>query len=169
MLCAVGMIYLINRLLTEHRFGGLRFAPVVHSLPDNAVESPIKYQHSALDRSSASLLFAKLDAHVSSTRAYEDADLTLPQLAQALSVSANHLSQVINQAGDQTFYSWISRHRVEAACRLLSDERQQHLSVLGVGYEVGFRSKSTYYAAFRRERGMTPNNYRKRARTAPAE
>ncbi|RYC66585.1 helix-turn-helix transcriptional regulator [Spirosoma sordidisoli] len=183
-LFAVAMTYLLNRLVIEHRFNQLGLSPArgTHSagnyvaLPQqprevadahpadsvsNPAEAPLKYQHSALDPTSAFQLFERLETYLATTRAYEDADLTLPQLAQTLSVSANHLSQVINQVGNQPFYELINRHRIEAACQLLSDARQQHLSVLGIGYEVGFRSKSTYYAAFRRERSMTPNAYRK--------
>lgn len=161
-LCAVGMIYLMNRLLTEYRLSQLNLSPTGRThLVDTPVQLPPKYQHSALDEAAAARLFGQLEAYLSTNRAYEDADLTLPQLAQTLSVSANHLSQVINQIGNQSFYELMNRHRVNAACQLLTDARQQHLSVLGIGYEVGFRSKSTYYAAFRRERGMTPNAYRK--------
>lgn len=160
--CVVCMVYLINRLLSEPRSDLLTISTTGMTLsPSSCVEVPIKYQNSALDQVSASRLFEKLEIYLSTTRAYEDADLTLSQLAQALGVSTNQLSQAINQISNQTFYQLLNRYRVEAACQLLADGKQQHLSVLGIGYEVGFRSKSTYYAAFRRERGITPNVYRK--------
>ncbi|MFD2574264.1 helix-turn-helix domain-containing protein [Spirosoma soli] len=130
------------------------------------IESPAKYQNSALDTPAASVLFEKPEAYITTSRAYEDPELTLSQFAQALDVSTNQLSQAINQVGEQTFYGLVNRHRVMAACSLLTDPKHQHLSVSGIGYEVGFRSKSTYYAAFRRECGITPSVYRKQAKGA---
>lgn len=159
-LCSVCMLYLLNRLLTEQQSAMLTI-----STPGVAL-SPVKYQNSALNTPVALALFEKLETYLTTSRVYENPELTLPQLAQALQVSVNQLSQAINQAGQQNFYELINHHRVVAACRLLVDPKHQHLSVSGIGYEVGFRSKSTYYAAFRRECGITPSVYRKQAEDA---
>lgn len=160
--CAVCMVYLMNQLITQHHLSRLILSPagVTQSL-DTSIELPSKYKNSTIDQVSAILLFEQLEAYLSTTHAFKDSDLSMPQLAQSLSVSPNQLSQVINQIGGLSFYDLLSRYRVEAACALLTDSSQQHFSVLGIGYEVGFQSKSTYYAAFRRVCGMTPNAYRK--------
>lgn len=161
-LCSVGMLYLLNRLLFEHSVNEIKQNAVLTDAPQTKPEElKVKYQHSALDAETATALFERVNEYVMDSRVYEDAELTLPHLAQELDVSANQLSQTINQVGGQTFYELINRHRVREACRLLTDPKQQHLSVSGIGYEVGFRSKSTFYAAFRREQGVTPSVYRK--------
>lgn len=163
-LCSVGMLYLVNRLLLTYQPGAVPLTTSFVLVPADSPPRlpPIeKYRHSALDLATAATLLDKLDAHLARSRAYEDPDLTLTQLAQALHVSTNQLSQAINQAGGQPFYGLINHYRITAACRLLTDPNYNHLSVSGIGYEVGFRSKSTYYAAFRREQGITPSAYRK--------
>jgi AraC-like DNA-binding protein len=161
-LCAVSMVYLITRWLAGQQASVWQLSVAETGLPQHAaVESAEKYQRSALDPTTANRFFEKLNTHLSTTRAYQNPDLTLPQLAQTLALPTNQLSQIINQAGGQTFYELINHYRIEAACRLLADPTQQHLSVLGIGYEVGFQSKSTYYAAFRRVKRLTPNAYRK--------
>ncbi|GAB3642436.1 helix-turn-helix transcriptional regulator [Spirosoma arcticum] len=162
--CSVGMLYLLNRLLFEQSSNSINLAPVSAIEPEAKPDGLAKYQRSALNAETASALFERLDRHIINSRAYEEPELTLSQLARALGVSANQLSQAINQVGGQTFYELTNRHRVREACRLLTDSKHQHLSVSGIGYEVGFRSKSTFYAAFRRERGMTPSVYRKQAK-----
>ena len=164
--CSVGMLYLLNRLLTEPRPAWLSVSRATRPLhQDISTEPPVKYQNSALNETAAKTLFETLEVYITESRVYENPELTLSQLAETLQVSANRLSQAINQVGGQNFYELINHHRVVAACRLLTEPKFQHLSVSGIGYEVGFRSKSTYYAAFRREKGVTPNVYRKRVNT----
>ncbi len=160
--CLILMIYLLNRLLTAFNLPQSLFAfTLANDWSPAKPEPDKKYQHSVLDAHSGRALLDRLEAHLTNSRCYEDPGLTSVQLAQALDVSVNHFSQAINQVGGQTFYELINRHRVVAACQLLTDPKQQYLSVSGIGYEVGFRSKTTYYSAFRQHMGMTPNAYRK--------
>jgi AraC-like DNA-binding protein len=58
-----------------------------------------------------------------------------------------------------TSWVYISRDRAEAvrACRAdSSDDR----TILDIAYAVGFTSKSTFNAAFKRQVGQTPSVYR---------
>jgi YesN/AraC family two-component response regulator len=96
-----------------------------------------------------------------------DGDLTLQKLAERLAIPAQHLSQVINERLDQTFSDFINKYRVEEAKRRLLDPKTQHYTVLAIGEEVGFNSKSSFNAVFKKYTNTTPSEFRKANNGAP--
>lgn len=86
---------------------------------------------------------------------------TLSQLSEALAVSPNLLSQKINGELKQNYNEYINQFRIsESQKRLISDD-YNHLSIEGIGQSVGFKSKSSFYTAFKKITSMTPSAYRK--------
>lgn len=90
---------------------------------------------------------------------YKKSDLKLPQLANALGISPHLLSQYLNDNLGKTFTNFVNEYRIEAACKLLANDHQFTLE--GIGSEVGFRSKSNFYATFKKQMGCTPNQFAK--------
>jgi AraC-like DNA-binding protein len=93
-------------------------------------------------------------------RPFADGNLTIQKLAEKLSVPPNHLSQTINEKLGQTFSDFINSYRVEEAKRRLLDPASKHLSILGIAEEVGFNSKSSFNAVFKKHTNMTPSEFR---------
>ena len=88
-------------------------------------------------------------------------DLTLPELAEMLECSVNHLSQVINAGFGMSFFDYLNHHRVKDAMSLLHPDAAAANTVLNVALQVGFNSTSTFYVAFKKVTGQTPAQYRK--------
>lgn len=53
--------------------------------------------------------------------------------------------------------------RVKEAKRLLVDQKLEHLSILGIGLEAGFNSKTTFNTTFKKFTGLTPTAYKNQA------
>lgn len=85
--------------------------------------------------------------------------LTLPQLAEAVGCSINHLSQVINSGFGMSFFDFINRHRIRHA-KMLLDNLDDQSAILNVAFSVGFNSNSAFYAAFKKHVGVTPAQFR---------
>ena len=56
----------------------------------------------------------------------------------------------------------LNYYRVQEFKRRLTDPEYQHLSLEGLAYEAGFRSKATFNRAFKKLERMTPGEFRKR-------
>ncbi|PQA92033.1 hypothetical protein B0A69_16575 [Chryseobacterium shigense] len=92
---------------------------------------------------------------------YLDEDLSLLKLSQQLEVSTHQLSQVINQNLNTNFYQLVNSYRVEEVKKKLKDPQFSKFSILGIAFESGFNSKSTFNKIFKEETGMTPSEYKK--------
>jgi len=120
-----------------------------------------KYQKSGLSSEQLFNYKHKLERIMASRQLYLRSDLTLPKLAEELSCSVNHLSQVINSGFGMSFFDYLAQYRIEHAKVQLSTFDGQNGAVLDVAFSVGFNSNSAFYAAFKKCVGQTPAQYRK--------
>ncbi len=100
-------------------------------------------------------------------KVYLDNELSLPQLSEKMSISPQDLSYLINEACGENFFSFINRHRVEEAKRLLLSEKYDQLNILGIAYQAGFNSKTTFNTTFKKQVGLSPSDFVKTG-TVPA-
>ncbi|HEY2582067.1 MAG TPA: AraC family transcriptional regulator [Mucilaginibacter sp.] len=101
--------------------------------------------------------------YMQNNKPYLDPELTLDQLALALSIRPRILSQAINEILQQNFFDFINRFRIEEAKRLLTNPADEKITILEILYEVGFNSKSSFNTLFKKYTGQTPTEFRKKA------
>ncbi|ALU42436.1 hypothetical protein AT705_05410 [Pseudoalteromonas rubra] len=125
--------------------------------------SDVKYQHSALSDEQSKRIAQKIHRAVVAEQLHLDPDLTLYRLAESIGVSANYVSQTLNQTLGQSFFDYINKARIDAAIKLLlADDK----TVLDIAMAVGFNARSSFYKAFKAHTGMTPGEYKKTARAS---
>lgn len=122
-----------------------------------------KYERSNLTPERSERYLRKLLDLMESEKPYTDGDLTIQKLAEKLAVPAQHLSQTINERLSQSFSEFINTYRVEEAKRQLLDLKKKHYSILAIAEEVGFNSKSSFNAVFKKHTNLTPSEFRKAA------
>jgi AraC-like DNA-binding protein len=101
----------------------------------------------------------KLLQVIESEKIYLDPNLGLPQLAAKVHLSTHDLSFLINEGFGENFFQFINRYRIEEAKLLLKSTTHKHLNILGIAYESGFRSKSTFNTTFKKLTGLSPSQY----------
>lgn len=120
-----------------------------------------KYKTSPLSESESSLLKEKLNRLVKEEQIFRTPELNLNQLAVKLEVQPYILSQLINQEYKQNFFNFINDFRIEFASQKIINGELNSITLVGVAYESGFNSKSTFNRAFKRKMGCTPKEYSK--------
>ncbi|PJJ67087.1 helix-turn-helix domain-containing protein [Chryseobacterium geocarposphaerae] len=92
---------------------------------------------------------------------YLDSELNLIRLSELLSISTHHLSYVINTGFQKNFFQYVNEYRIEYAKKLLKDSSKNKLSILGIAYESGFNSKTSFNTTFKKLTNQTPSEFKK--------
>ena len=141
------------------------FRQVFISLPDhlsNQKEASLAISLSApSDTHSDRKVYDQILDFLQTERPFTNPKLNLASLAEQLHFSPRRLSNLINEVGGINFNQLINRFRVENAKELLSDPNMGHLNLLGIAYEVGFNSKTSFYTTFKQMTGQTPTQFKK--------
>ncbi|MEO9482750.1 MAG: helix-turn-helix domain-containing protein [Ekhidna sp.] len=116
------------------------------------------YRQKQIDKEQFERLNHKLTQLMEVEKAYQDPNLKLEPLASSLSISKHLLSQLLNDNLDQSFNQYINSYRINAACKLLAEDKPY--SMEAVGYEVGFHSRSSFFSTFKKIKGVTPSQYK---------
>lgn len=93
---------------------------------------------------------------------YRDRSYTVVRLTEELHTTRRRVSDVISTTFGMTYRGFVNSFRVLEAQKLLADDRY---SVEDISAMVGFGSRNVFCRAFGRVTGMTPRDYRKRARS----
>jgi putative ABC transport system permease protein len=91
---------------------------------------------------------------------YQDPELTLPLLAEKLSLHSNELSKIINTVFRKNFNDFINEYRIAVVIQRMRDKAYDHLTLLGIAFESGFNSKTTFNRAFKQMTGHSPAAYK---------
>ncbi len=118
-----------------------------------------KYANSSLSPEQRETYKNRLLSCLSEKKPYLTTELTMNSLAEMSRIPARFLSQIINEEFDKNYYDFINHYRIEESKKLLSGA-ESDMRIIGVLYEVGFNSKSTFNAAFKKETGLTPRQYK---------
>ena len=106
----------------------------------------------------------KINVAMKEEKLYQETELTLHQLATHLQYPSHQVSQAINDGMNKTFYDLVNGYRVEEAKRLLLNPKNRSFTILSVGFEAGFNSKTTFNTVFKKFTGLTPTDFRERQR-----
>lgn len=93
---------------------------------------------------------------------YRDKDYSAKDLASELETNTRYLSAVINSRFGMNYSCLVNEYRVKEAQYLLKDKRFANQTIEDISAMVGFANRQSFYAAFYKQMGETPNGYRKK-------
>ena len=102
----------------------------------------------------------KLKRYMEENKPYLDEELTVQDLADAISLPVHQLSMILNIHFRQNFYNFVNGYRIEDVKQKLADPAYDDHNILTIAYNSGFNSKSTFNTMFRKFTGKTPREYR---------
>ncbi|MEM7185708.1 MAG: helix-turn-helix transcriptional regulator [Bacteroidota bacterium] len=126
-----------------------------------------KIRKSVRERYSISEVLPRKNEHVNALeqfikgdRNFLNPDLSLEMTAQQLGLSSGHLSKVINTEMGMSFKDYLNNLRIEEAKLYLKDPEFSNYTLVAIGLEAGFNSKSAFNASFKKITGLTPSQFR---------
>ncbi len=158
---------LLSLMLLAFGFYGFRQTTIFSNteLPISKTRSAkASYAKSGLDQNKIGELAHQLSKYMETERPYLNENLNLKTLSERCELQQAQLSQLINQHFKMNFYDFVNQYRVkEAKVRLSSPEFDQ-LSILGIAFDCGFKSKSSFNRYFKKYAGVSPSEFKKKLR-----
>ena len=93
---------------------------------------------------------------------YKDPNYSAKDLARELKTNTRYLSAVVNSRFGKNYSCLLNEYRIKDAKHLLVDKRYADKNVEEISSMVGFANRQSFYAAFYKNVGETPNGFRKR-------
>lgn len=118
-----------------------------------------KYKNYELKSDEMELIIAAIDLYFKTKKGYLDAEFNLDKLSSDIHISKVKITLALNVQLKTNFYQYINSFRVEEAKRLI--DTKQDSNFVTIGYESGFKNKSTFYKYFKQITGATPSDYKK--------
>jgi AraC-like DNA-binding protein len=103
----------------------------------------------------------QLNQFMINRKPFIDPDMNLIKLAELFGTTSHRLSYIINTGFNKNFFNFINSYRVEEAKSMLLDPKMEQYSVLGVAFEAGFNSKTSFNKTFKQFTGVTPTDFKK--------
>ncbi|MDX2362185.1 MAG: helix-turn-helix domain-containing protein [Crocinitomicaceae bacterium] len=145
------------------------FAPTVKVEENSTPEKPKpstdsnepkkQYEKSGLSKEDSESHLQRLQDYMTGEQPYADGKLSLKEVAEYLDISPNHLSQVINENLNKNFFDFVNGYRVDLVKEKMLDSSNKNFTLLGIAYDSGFNSKSSFNSIFKKITGLTPTNY----------
>jgi len=93
-------------------------------------------------------------------KAFLDSNLTLESVAEKLQLSTSYLSRTINAELKTSFTEYLNKLRIDEAKQYLNNPNFSNYTILAIGLEAGFNSKSAFFNVFKKVTGSTPLDYK---------
>ncbi len=94
-------------------------------------------------------------------------DLVIRDIADETGISVHHLSNLINSEFNLHFQDYVNLKRVEYFKEKINDPEWKDLSLEGMAWGSGFKSRTTCFRAFLKHTGKSPSEYFKVVRMNP--
>lgn len=153
-----GVIDFIAKPISEDR---LRLALDRHSLFASTYQrggDPKNNTKSRLQRVDLENLQNRLSYLMDVKKVYLNEDLSLELLAEELDLHPRQLSEFLNGKKKTSFNSFLHGYRIKEAKELLIKFPEKNISE--IGFEVGYKSLSSFYEAFKKEIKITASEFR---------
>ncbi|MBQ6964399.1 MAG: AraC family transcriptional regulator [Bacteroidaceae bacterium] len=104
---------------------------------------------------------AKIDDFLIREKRYRDPKFSANQLAEMLGVADYKLSRIMKDAYGMSYSEVVHTYRIQEAMHHLKNRRLSPYTVDDIGEMVGFKNRQSFFDAFKRITGTTPEKYRK--------
>lgn len=139
-------------------------APQPSSAPESPEEATAgkreKYQNSRLNDQDKAEIMQRIEQVMANPRVICSETFSLGRLSTLTGYSYKVVSQVINERYGKNFNALLAERRICEACRKLnSPDTNSQYTVAAIAESVGYKSYSTFTAAFRKVTGLKPSEY----------
>lgn len=120
-----------------------------------------KQQHASNNRKpDTSDYYQQILFLINHEKIHHNPQLSRDEFAHTIGISNSYLTQVIKNNSHLSYSDFINSYRIKDTQQLLKDPTYSNYSIVAIGLECGFNSKTSFYANFKKHTGLTPKEFR---------
>jgi AraC-like DNA-binding protein len=138
-------------------------APESNSSSVNKEDSIINkeiYKKSGLQPIQMQVINEKMLYLMKSENLYRQSSLSLQDLSDKLNIPPHHITQTLREFNQQNFYDFVNSYRINEFKQRVDKGDAKKFSLLGIAFDCGFNSKSSFNRIFKKSTGLTPSEYK---------
>lgn len=120
-----------------------------------------KYKNSKLNEQIINKYKSDLIYSMEKDKLYLNGKLSIQDVSEKLNIPRQYISEVLNEHMNTNFQDFINEYRVEEFIKRLKNDQNNQFTLLGIATDVGFNSKSSFNAIFKKFKGLTPTQFKK--------
>lgn len=162
----VGWLYFKPQIFydTSETFEAAEESPVIIKTNENKTVLPLVKE---LTPEKKLLYLNKLECIFASKELFLKKDLVIRDIADETGISVHHISNLINSEFNLHFQDYVNIKRIEYFREKINDPEWKDLSLEGMAWGSGFKSRTTCFRAFIKHTGKSPSEYFKVIRINP--
>ncbi len=127
----------------------------------NFLEIPsLKYKKSSLAHEDKPIILEAIIHQMEEEKYFSSSRASLTDLAKLIHRSPHHVSQVINEKMNRSFFEMLASYRIEEAKEILKSDLGKNLTIEEIAERVGYNSKSAFNTSFKKITNTTPSLFR---------
>ena len=147
----------------------LLYAGVLYWLSVNGFKQSQTLQLSPIDPmeqpdEASSSVAKSIQALLEEEHLYRNSALSLADLSKHSGLSERSISEAINGELGKNYFQFINEYRVREIKEKLTDPKNDHLKIFSLAMDSGFNSKASFNRIFKSYTGLTPKNFKVRAK-----
>lgn len=140
-----------NRIRFTRKFLAKRTFEIIEAEKKGKEQERMKSKHDEL--------MIRFEELMLTEKKYLIEGLNLNELAAILKTNQAYLSQMINTKYAMSFIQYINSLRIKEACQIIQSNTDKNFTIDHLYSRLGYKSKSTFYTAFKNFTGVTPAEY----------
>ncbi len=128
-----------------------------------------KYRKSSLTETGKQKIISNIMLEFETREYFSESLASLSDLAKKIGESPHHVSQVLNEKLNKSFFELLATYRVEKAKKIIKEDEGNKLIIEEISEMVGYNSKTAFNNAFKKLTGKTPSEYRKSLNSLPLD
>ena len=125
------------------------------------ISIPNNQKISGTDKHKNKELLNEIFTWIQDQKVYLNPELQLEDVAKKFNKSKGYISQLISANHELNFTDYINKLRIDESKKILGDPTYSKYTIVAIGLESGFNSKSSFYTAFKKHTGKTPLQYKR--------
>jgi AraC-like DNA-binding protein len=133
---------------------------IVDEVPESTVYEYVMPEESKkiLSDGDSDELLQRITDLMEQKKPYLEKRFSIADLSKSLNEKQSKVTYVINEVMDKNFYGLINEYRVREVIHIVENDNYHH-TIDSIAEKVGFHSRSSFYACFKKYTGQTPKEF----------